>query len=122
MPSSARLERPDNAAQSNTLEEMPHLGCERCGALLDVGGYYVFQEESRLCRRCLRCGLMYGPALQRAAIVALVVGSCLTLINQGDVMFQSRFTSALLWKIPLSYVVPFLVSTYSTLAAARSRR
>jgi methyl-accepting chemotaxis protein len=56
----------------------------------------------------------------RAIKVALVVGSCLTLINQGDALFGATPAPALWWKVPLTYCVPFVVSLYSALSAMRT--
>ena len=63
--------------------------------------------------------------LTRAARIALFVGTCLTLINQGDIVAAAilhgiRPGGAILWKIPLTYTVPFLVSWYSSVTAAKS--
>jgi len=43
----------------------------------------------------------------------------LTLINQGDALVTTTLTPVLIWKIPLTYFVPFAVSTYSALAISR---
>ena len=69
--------------------------------------------------------LRYAPHLGRAFRVALLVGTCLTILNQGDVIAGAIVDGAtphlaLLWKIPLTDVVPFLVSMYSSVAAAKS--
>ena len=69
--------------------------------------------------KCMLCGPRHGPMLRRSAIVALVVGTILTLLNQGDGLFSGQWNNALYWKIPLTYCVPFLVATYGSLAAAR---
>ena len=69
---------------------------------------------------CQCCSLRHRPFLRRAAFVSLAVGSCLTLINQGDQLLAAHFTAALWWKVPLTYVVPFLVSWLSSVATARS--
>jgi hypothetical protein len=48
-------------------------------------------------------------------MVALVVGSILNLINQGDAMLGS---SDLNWyKFGLTYCVPYLVATYGAVTA-----
>jgi hypothetical protein len=57
--------------------------------------------------------------LRRSAIVAVVVGTILTLLNQGDGLLSGNWNDALYWKIPLTYCVPFLVATYGALTAAR---
>ena len=43
-------------------------------------------------------------------IVALVVGTILCLINQGDALLAGREID--MWKVVLTFIVPFLVSTY----------
>lgn len=57
--------------------------------------------------------------LRKAAATALLVGTVLTAINHGDVLLHGPLTAALFWKIPLTYAVPFTVSTYSALAITR---
>ena len=52
-------------------------------------------------------------------MVAVVVGTILTFLNQGDTLISGEWNNALYWKIPLTYCVPFLVATYGALAAAR---
>ena len=54
-------------------------------------------------------------------MTALVVGTVLTAINQGDAIVAAALTPVLLWKIPLTYFVPYAVSTYSALAISRCR-
>lgn len=63
----------------------------------------------------------------RSARVALVVGAVLNLINQGDAMLAGPAT--INWfKLVLTFVVPYLVSTYGAVSyrlvheAAASRR
>ena len=47
----------------------------------------------------------------RALKVAAVVGSLLVLINQGEVLLRGALPP--LWKLLLTYCVPYGVSTYS---------
>ena len=51
---------------------------------------------------------------QRSLKVALVVGTLLVLINQGDAIFGSARLSWL--KLIATYIVPYLVSTYGAVA------
>lgn len=61
----------------------------------------------------------FAPSsLRRSLIVTLVVGSALNLINQGPELWSGR--SPVLWKLALTYVVPFLVASYGSYAAFRS--
>ncbi len=72
----------------------------------------------------LRCWLhaaFYGPVFRRALQVALVVGTILFIINQLDVVLSGMVTPLVVLKIVLTYLVPFLVSTYSALEINRLR-
>ncbi|MEE2948676.1 MAG: nitrate/nitrite transporter NrtS [Chloroflexota bacterium] len=51
--------------------------------------------------------------------MAFVVGTILTLLNQGDTVFATTWDKSLCWKIPLTYCVPFLVATYGALSNGR---
>lgn len=62
--------------------------------------------------------------LRRAGAVAAGVGTALVMLNQGDVLLawlggEALLPSALGWKIPLTYAVPFLVSLGSSIAERR---
>ena len=70
--------------------------------------------------RCLRCALIFGPMLRRSLVVAAIVGTILTAINQGNIMAAGDFAASLYWKIPLTYCVPFAVATTGALLNARS--
>ena len=60
-----------------------------------------------------------GGGTPRAALgVALVVGTALTLINQGDVILAGEVPN--LVKVGLTYVVPYLVATYGAVTAKRA--
>ena len=59
------------------------------------------------------------PGIQkRSWIVAIVVGSTLNLINQGDVLLNG--SSIVLWKIVLTYCVPYFVATYGAVSARKA--
>lgn len=53
-------------------------------------------------------------------MVAFVVGTALNLINQGPEMLSGEWP--VLWKLGLTYVVPFLVASYGSYAAFRKTR
>jgi hypothetical protein len=42
-------------------------------------------------------------------------------INQGTTLFEGTFPAALAWKIPLTYLVPFIVATWGALLNSRVR-
>lgn len=56
-----------------------------------------------------------GGIAKRSLGVALVVGTILTAINQGDVILAGL--PPVLWKVALTYIVPYLVATYGAYAA-----
>ena len=60
--------------------------------------------------------------LVKSLIAALVVGTVLTLINQGDLILTGDLSWGLLWKIPLTYTVPFLVASYGALIHSLRQR
>lgn len=49
--------------------------------------------------------------------IALVVGSILALINHGGAILELSFTRSSLLQIVLTYMVPYSVSTYSSVRA-----
>jgi len=68
-------------------------------------------------RRVLAYATADGVPL-RSAKVALVIGTLLNLINQGDALLG---VAAVNWaKIALTYVVPYCVSTYGAVSYRHS--
>lgn len=53
----------------------------------------------------------------RSFAVALIVGTALNAINQGAELWSGR--PLILWKLALTYAVPFLVASYGAYAAFR---
>jgi len=49
------------------------------------------------------------------------VGTVLVAINQGDALLAGRWQAALAWKVPLTYLVPFVVATWGALVNTRVR-
>ena len=65
-------------------------------------------------RKVIRLATEAGTP-KRALLVALVVGSALNLINQGDAIFGEGRVN---WgKLLLTYLVPFAVSTHGAVSA-----
>lgn len=55
-----------------------------------------------------------GGIHRRSLVVALIVGTILNLINQGDVLLHG---GAFNWtKLTLTFVVPYCVATYGALS------
>ena len=66
----------------------------------------------------IHCALSDGIPL-RSFYVALVVGTILNLINQGDALLGASHIN---WtKIVLTYFVPYAVSTYGAVSYRLSR-
>ncbi len=59
--------------------------------------------------------------VRRAFRVALVVGIVLGLLNHGDAIVSGTLTGLQLAKICLTFLVPYSVSTYSSVLAIRER-
>ena len=53
----------------------------------------------------------------RSLRVALVVGTLLTVINQGDLLLAGAISGEVIAKIVLTYCVPYAVSTYAGVGA-----
>ena len=96
---------------------MESFTCTRCARNRSVTRRFAVEDE----RRCLRCALRHAPMLRRSFFTALVVGTLLTLINQGSTLAQGNFSARLYWTIPVTYCVPFLVATWGALGNARQR-
>jgi len=61
------------------------------------------------------------PTLRKTLKIALVVGTLLSLINQGSVILGGEATTATWIRVGLNYVVPFCVSSLGFLSATRAR-
>ena len=53
----------------------------------------------------------------RAVKVGVIVGTILTAINQGDLILAGDLERVSGWKILLTYLVPYSVSTYAAVSA-----
>jgi hypothetical protein len=53
--------------------------------------------------------------VRRSLIIALIVGTILNAINQGDAAVDGQALNW--WKVALTYCVPYLVSTYGAVTA-----
>jgi hypothetical protein len=57
----------------------------------------------------------------RSTRVALLVGTILALINHGDRLLALALDAEAMLKIALTYLVPYCVSTWASVQAARAR-
>mgnify|MGYP001818689347 CR=1 FL=1 len=61
-----------------------------------------------------------GPVFKRALKIALIVGTLLALINHGERILTSSLTPENLLQIFLTYLVPYSVSTYSSVRSIQA--
>ncbi len=59
--------------------------------------------------------------LRRTLKIAAVVGTLLSLINQGSVIFGGDASAATWLRVGFNYIVPFCVSSIGFLSATRRR-
>lgn len=59
-------------------------------------------------------------AMRRTVTVALIVGTLLTLINQGDRLASGDADLALALKVAANYLIPWCVSSIGYISARRS--
>jgi hypothetical protein len=83
---------------------------------------FQFQTSAGARVTCARCAVRHRPMLRRSLSIAAIIGTVLLAINQGDVLVGGDWPRALLWKVPLTYAVPFVVATWSALVNGRLRR
>lgn len=57
--------------------------------------------------------------VKRSLMAALIVGTVLTMLNQGDLLLTGQWNDTMFWKIPLTYCVPFCVASYGALSTSR---
>ncbi|HSH40166.1 MAG TPA: nitrate/nitrite transporter NrtS [Chthoniobacterales bacterium] len=60
--------------------------------------------------------------VRRATMTAIVVGVILVAINHGPAIVNGQVTAGRIVQMCLTFAVPYLVSTTSSVAAARERR
>lgn len=91
--------------------------CEACGRSIERGVMLGDWEEGRGRWSCLRCALFDRGLVRRSARVSAVVGTLLIAVNQGDQILSGSFPLATAWwKLPLTYLVPYLVATYGAIS------
>ncbi|MEC7885124.1 MAG: nitrate/nitrite transporter NrtS [Chloroflexota bacterium] len=66
-----------------------------------------------------QCILTSSSLVKRSAKASVIVGTLLLALNQGDFIIAGDFYTAMLWKIPLTYLVPFCVSSWGSITNAK---
>lgn len=65
---------------------------------------------------------MRRDVVVRGLKVGAIVGTILTAINQGDLILAGTLGVENAWKIPLTFLVPYCVSTYAGVSAIIANR
>ena len=95
--------------------------CHGCGKSLSVA-YYVSMDSAHPGAENfyhLQCILTSSSLVKRSAKASVIVGTVLLALNQGDFIIAGDFYTAMLWKIPLTYLVPFCVSSWGSITNAK---
>ena len=64
--------------------------------------------------------VLRGVTFHTASRVALVVGTLLTVINQGEVVMTGQQTTATFVRIACNYLIPYTVASIGYLAPLRA--
>ena len=114
------------APKTNSQNARELATCDRCGCQSGKGWSFAFRkpvpegaEDEGIILKCFRCAIWHRPMVSRSLMVALVIGTILTVLNQGDIIFTGSWKGALYWKVPITYCVPFCVATFGALSSAR---
>lgn len=67
----------------------------------------------------LGCILISSTLVKRSLKASVVVGTLLLALNQGDFILSGELYKAMIWKIPLTYLVPFCVSSWGSITNAK---
>jgi hypothetical protein len=62
------------------------------------------------------------PVVRRALICVVIVGAVLITINHGDAIVHGDVSAGRLIQMALTLLVPYCVSTFSSVAAMRAHR
>ena len=96
--------------------------CGECGTAVGGRAAFQFQTLEGTIVKCAGCAVRHPPMLRRSLMIALIVGTILVAINQGDVLLRAEWPRALWWKVPMTYLVPLVVATWGALVNSRLHR
>lgn len=115
------LESGRGSSSGTNMTTAGHCVCESptCKKPVQLFLFNMKNSEQKVVRKCLCCAVRDPAFLQRGLLMSLVVGTSLTLINNGDMLFSGNLRADLAWKIILTYLVPFCVASYASLATVR---
>jgi hypothetical protein len=63
-----------------------------------------------------------APIARRCLSIALVVGTLLSLVNQGDLLVAGHIGTATVLRILANYVIPFVVANLGAMSSLPSRQ
>jgi len=92
--------------------------CGKCFKLIKNESYNI-TVDGLVQNRHMMCLLTHKPLLKRSLVASMVVGSILLMLNQGDFILSGEFHATLLWKVPLTYLVPFSVATWGAVTNSK---
>jgi hypothetical protein len=91
--------------------------CASCGVDLEEAVLLRGPEGGGSRWKCVRCALLDRALVWRSSRVALLVGTVLVALNQGDQLLLGTFPFATSWwKLPLTYLVPYCVVSYGAIS------
>ena len=70
------------------------------------------------CRSWLRLALT-PSVIRRGLAYAVIVGTILIMINHGDAILRGEVSAGRVWRMGLTVLVPYVVSTLSSVGAMR---
>ncbi len=116
------VNRPGDYGRRMKNDELVAARCAACRVALEKRAAFLFHTDEGSLIKCGLCAVRHRPMLGRSIRVSLVVGTVLIAINHGDVLLRGEWTEGFLWKLGLTYAVPFLVATWGALGSSRLRR
>jgi len=72
----------------------------------------------RTCRAWLELALT-PSVIRRGLAYAVIVGAVLIAVNHGDALLRGELTSGRAWRMGFTVLVPYIVSTLSSVGAMR---
>ena len=78
---------------------------------------FNIKNLARLAQLVKLCG--QPQHLRRTVTIAVIVGSWLTLFNQGEALWAAQASFALLLKVFLNYLTPFVVANLGLLSSVK---
>ena len=91
------------------------LNCSSCAR--NLGNVYYSRNMSK--KLHFKCYLRNWGLFKRSLIASSIVGTILVTINQGDLIISGNYQIVMFWKIPFTYLIPFLVATWGAVTNSR---